>query len=298
MVLKDYIKRTIKEFLNESYKLTFNDKQEIEKNIRDEYDSYIKDINKTNDSIEVAKKTIELLKDLVKKGESTQEIIEKVIKDSNLDILSKMKPQNPILYNQFYKEKYETIKSDYLLYKERNSLTNFVYKSKKEDYLKNNDFKKIYNNLTELEKKTIKKFLNIVEERVNSGTGESVDRKEVRDMFFKTPITFQKMFSEKPSTYLWRGDYNHPCSEDYEHNDENYLSMQSFSTSKKTAKEFGFIFNANNIKSYSGSFSLELFLEYGNLFGVNFGDDEGEVMFFDVVYKCKENNTKNIKTNY
>ena len=62
--------------------------------------------------------------------------------------------------------------------------------------------------------------------------------------------------------------------------------MQSFSTNKFTAKEFGIAFNATNIKTYSGSFSLPLYIKYGGEIS-DFGDDEGEIMFFDVVYKCE-----------
>ena len=56
---------------------------------------------------------------------------------------------------------------------------------------------------------------------------------------------------------------------------------------KNVARDFGAHFNASNIESYSGSFSLELFINYSEGHNFDFGDDEGEVMFFDVIYKCK-----------
>ena len=166
----------------------------------------------------------------------------------------------------------------------KNSSMGFNYNSpnKKVKNINQDDF---YKSLSEKEIKSIKQFLNIVGERVSSGTGESVNRKKVRDMFFNTPKSFQELFSEKPSPYLWRGDYTHPCDEDYDHTDKNHLSIQSFSIFKKTAREFGYNFNANTIKKYSGSFSLPLFSKYNEIFNVDFGDDEGEVMFFDVEYK-------------
>jgi hypothetical protein len=287
MELRKFIATTIREYLNESYKLTFNDKQAIEKNVKNEYEKYKNSISRKNNEIESAKKSIEMLKLLVDKGEFTENQIQKTIDQLNLDYISKIPYEKLILYNQFYKENIEYITQDYINYKIRNATTTFNYKSKN---IKNNEYEEYYNTLTNIEKQNIKEFLNIVAERIHSGTGESIDRKEVRDIFFKTPLKFQKMFSEKPSPYLWRGDYTHPCNDDYNHNDVDYLSMQSFSINKNTAKEFGFHFSANNIKNYSGSFSIPLYVEYGgDIFDL--GDDEGEVMFFDVTYKCK-NKTK------
>jgi hypothetical protein len=209
-----------------------------------------------------------------------------VFKGSNFEYWSNLEFTKPMLFNQFYKENFEYERDDYIRYKTKNSLTNFQYKSNKEDKLKKYNYKTYYNNLSESEKKSISDFLDIVAERVNSGTGESVSRGDVRDYFFKTPKSFQMMFSEKPSVYLWRGDYAHPCSDDYNNEDKDYLAMQSFTINKNVAHDFGFAFNAKNIKSYSGSFSLPLYTKYGG--EQDFGDDEGEVMFFDVEYNCNK----------
>ena len=204
-----------------------------------------------------------------------------------MEYKSKMVKSKPILFNKFYGDNIKYVTEDYIKYKERNMYSSFNYKSKNEKKLKNNEYYKFYNALTDTEKNSIKKFLNIVSERIHSQTGESIDRKKVRDSFFMTPLEFQKMFSEKPSPYLWRGDYTHPCDEEYDHNDINYLSMQSFTTYKNVAKDFGYHFNANNIKNYSGSFSIPLYVKYGGDV-YDLADDEGEVMFFDVTYKCKK----------
>lgn len=265
------------ELIFESYKLTFQDKQEIEKKIKAAYKSYISVTNKKNQNITIAKKLMSGPDKDVFKGTH-------FAYDAEQDI------KKPMLYNQFYRENYESIKRDYINYKQRNSSTTFDYKSKKEDRLKDFNYREYYNSLTDLERENIDNFIDIVGERINSGSGESVNKTRVRDYFFKTPKTFQGLFSEKPSVYLWRGDDNHPCrGEDYDHEDKDYLSLQSFSTSKSVAKGFGFAFNASNIKSYSGSFSVPLYINFGGDFS-DLGDDEGEVMFFDVEYKCKKDN--------
>ena len=94
------------------------------------------------------------------------------------------------------------------------------------------------------------------------------------------------MFSVKPSKWFWRGDENHPCDVSF-YTDEEERAMQSFSMWKGGAQFFGSIaFPSTKIKSYSGSFSLPLFSEYNKKFNVEFGDDEGEIMFFNVEYKC------------
>lgn len=283
MKLIKFIENTILEYLNESYRLTFDDKQGIEKNIRTKYKKYIEDIKSHNDDIKLYKNALKSAKAVW-----SDEDYENLLK--NFGYYLNAEVSNSIRFNKFYLENIEQVKNDYIKYKEKNATTNFSYKSKQEKNLKNNEYENFYNSLVIIEKKSIINFLKIVAERVNSDQGESIDRREVRNAFFKTPVKFQKMFSETPSPYLWRGDYEHPCNDDYDHNDSNYLVMQSFSTSKYIAKKFGFNFNAKNIKTYSGSFSLPLFVEYGDeTYG--FGDDEGEVMFFDVVYKC-ENKTK------
>ena len=149
-----------------------------------------------------------------------------------------------------------------------------------------------YNTLNSNEIKSIKTFLKIVAIRQDSGTEESIDRDEVRDSFFNTPIGFQKMYSVKPSKFYWRGDDIHPCDVDYE-SDPDYLKMQSFSNSK--TYDFGDIrFPSTRIGSYSGSFSLPLYIEYGfNSINLMFSDDEGEIMFFDVIYKCNKKFDRN-----
>ncbi len=258
------IKKTINEYLNETYKLTFKDKKEIEGIARSKYEDYIKDVEKNNEFITNSKRMIELVMKMVNDGVFSKEDAENFIKNNQLDFRSNLELKKPMLYNQFYKENFKEIKNEFIRYKTKNALSNYKgYTSKQKNKLKNIDYEDYYNSLSDQEKASIKMFLKLVSVRVNSGEGEAVDRKKVRDTFFRTPEIFQKMFSEKPSNHLWRGDYAHPCDEEYDHEDLDYLSMQLFSTQKKTAKEFGIAFNANNIKSYSGSFSLPLYIEYG-----------------------------------
>jgi hypothetical protein len=283
MQLRELIEATINEYLNESYKLTFNDKKEIDKNIRHEYDKYIQDIKSENEDIKLKK---EIVKNIIKQKEIYHpEVYNSLLNRFNYDYYLNTEFKKPMLFNQFYKENFDTILNYYVNRKRKNSLTSFGYVSpnKKVKNINQDDF---YKSLSEKEIKSIEQFLDIVSVRVASGTGESVDRKKVRDMFFNTPKSFQELYSEKPSLYLWRGDYTHPCNDDYDHSAKNYLSMQSFSVNKKTAREFGYNFNANNIKRYSGSFSLPLFSEYNTLFDSDINDGEGEIMFFDVEYKC------------
>jgi NADH pyrophosphatase NudC (nudix superfamily) len=265
------------ESINESFKITFEDEKNIENEIRKKYDKYLDEIKKDNDYIKAMKLVLNMAD-----NDEQREFFNKGygrFKDMDFTI--------PIRYNKFYAENKKEITDDYIRYKSNNSPTTFEYPTKPIKI----DIDKYYSSLSKNELESIKKFLYIVAERVNSGTGESVNRKHVRDAFFRTPKTFQETFSEKPNGYLWRGDYTHPKDPDYDHNDKEYLSMQSFSTSKNTARSFGYNFSASNIKSYSGSFSLEKFLHYGitDIFAgiAKFGDDEGEVMFFDVTYKNK-----------
>ena len=265
------------ESINESFKITFEDEKNIENEIRKKYDRYLDEIKKRNDYIKAMKLVLKMAD-----NDEQREFFNKEygqFKDMDFTI--------PIRYNKFYAENKKEITDDYIRYKSNNSPTTFEYPTKPIKI----DIDKYYSSLSKNELESIKKFLYIVAERVNSGTGESVNRKHVRDAFFRTPKTFQETFSEKPNGYLWRGDYTHPKDPDYDHNDKEYLSMQSFSTSKNTARSFGYNFSASNIKSYSGSFSLEKFLHYGitDIFAgiAKFGDDEGEVMFFDVTYKNK-----------
>jgi hypothetical protein len=268
-----------KQSLIETYKLTFYDKENIEKEIRKEYDKYLSDINKSNKDIILYKNYLKYAKDAL--SEEEYNILYK-----EFGVYLNMDLKKPVMFNKFYESEYDRILKDYINYKKRNSTTSFVYKSPNEKKLTKIDFDNYYNKLKSNEKKSIENFLDVVGERVNSGSGESIGKRKVRDLFFKTPESFQKMFSEKPSKYLWRGDYAHPCSDEYDHSDKDYLAMQSFTENKNTAEEFGMHFNATNIKSYSGSFSLNLFTKYNYTFNIDFGDDEGEVMFFDVVYKC------------
>lgn len=274
--LTESISVILRQALNESYKMTFQDKQELDKTIKSEYDKY-------KSAVEAKNLDIEHAKDVIKHYEGTP--MEQLFKDSNIGYLSRLNISKPMRYNQFYEENYESIKQKYTERKSQNSPSDFEYKSKTERNLNKNNYTEYYDNLTDVEKQHIINFLKIVATRQASGTGESISRMKVRNSFFKTPESFQVMFSEKPSPYLWRGDIAHPCDDDYDNSDSDYLAMQSFTIYKQTAKEFGFHFNANNIKSYSGSFSLPLYVKYGGPSG--FGDDEGEVMFFDVVYKCK-----------
>lgn len=268
--------------LNESYKLTFNDKKEIDAIIRNQYKLYLKKINDINSQIELNKRTIDIIQNMVNNGEISQENMDKTLLMFN----NNSEPSKPILYNQFYKENYNKIKNDYINNNTKNNLSNFNYRSKQDNKLDNFDYHSYYSNLNDDEKKSIKQFLKIVGLRVNSGDGESIDKQKVRNAFFNTPVKFQKLFAEKPSPYLWRGDTNHPCDDEYDHNDLNYLSMQSFSIYKNVAKDFGYNFTANNIKKYNGSFSIPLYIKYGGDV-YNLADDEGEVLFFDVEYKCK-----------
>lgn len=288
--LKKIITTKIREYLNESYKLTFNDKKEIENIIRYNYDKYKKEIEEENSQIEFAKKYIESVKKMVDKGERQKYELEALMQ-SVLGYRYKLSIMKPMLFNQYYDENINYFKQDYINYKNRQNVKYQFKTSPKEDELKNFNYKEYYNNLTDLEKKNINKFIKIVVIRVDSGTGESINRKEVRDAFFRTPKMFQNLFSEKPSNYLWRGDYGHPCKEnDYDFEDKDYLSMQSFTNSEAVASQFGGdVFSATIIKSYSGSFSIELYNKYGGEGDKELpGDDEGEVMFFDVEYKCKK----------
>lgn len=268
-------------FLNESYKLTFQDKKNIENEIRKEYESYLKPILKKNADVDQMKdfnpiEVIEKIKIDIS-PEQYEKLLAQLISMKNIS-KEKIKP-----FNQFYKENIDYITKDYIRRNQNSSKTNFNYPMKPV-----NDAESYYETLSSEELKSIKRFLTYVGIRIASGTGESIDRVTVRNAFFKTPIRFQKMFSEKPNPYLWRGDYAHPSDEDYDKEDKEYLAMQSFSTYKNTAKEFGTHFSAINIKSYGGSFSVPKFIDYGEsdlLGNFDLADDEGEVMFFDVNYK-------------
>jgi hypothetical protein len=217
--------------------------------------------------------------------------------------------------------------------------------------INNTENKLFFLQYDENELKNIVNFLDSVMIRTNSGTGETISKKRVRNYFFLTPDSFRKRFEQNPSNLLWRGDVDHPCN-DVDYMDYHYY-LQSYSN-KDTARFFGdTLISSKEILSYNGCFSTSLFNkiisykdllflnsfifynkypEYKNQFefklfykiyfilkgygllgkkykiyfmkllkkmDLNFynqenyvdqiqiADDEGEVLFFDVVYKCK-----------
>jgi|688.fasta_scaffold182862_2 hypothetical protein len=264
-------------FLNETYKLTFQDKQDIEKDIRDEYNGYLKDITNRNKETKKWRNIIDNVK-----GKFSEDDYNAFL--DSFGLIARREIESPMRYNEFYSKNKKSMTEKFINRKKRDAPTTFNYPMKAVI----EDIDEYYQNLSKEELSSIKKFLRIVAIRIASGAGESIDRKLVRDAFFNTPTSFQKMFSEKPNSYLWRGDYSHPSDEDYDKEDKDYLSMQSFSIYKNVAQSFGSHFSASNIKSYGGSFSVPKFLEYGNspiIGSTALADDEGEVMFFDVKYK-------------
>jgi hypothetical protein len=120
------------EILNESYKLSFEDKKDIEKMVRTEYKNYKTKIIKGNKDIEVAKKVMDFFKD---QPESSQ------FAGSSFDYQSKLNLEKPMLYNEFYKQNFNRIKTNYLKYKERNSPSTFTYISKQTPRLKKLNYK-------------------------------------------------------------------------------------------------------------------------------------------------------------
>ena len=268
--------------LIESYKVTLDDKREIDVLIKGEYDEYLKEYQSTLQDISsygiMAKMT-----DIPKQALDSF----KLRLDGSIGRLSDLKSKKHdgyMLYNEFYTKNYSRIAQDFINYQTRKGGV-VTFKGLDEKVLNPEMVEQYYNTLNSNEIKSIKTFLKIVAIRQDSGTEESIDRDEVRDSFFNTPIGFQKMYSVKPSKFYWRGDDIHPCDVDYE-SDPDYLKMQSFSNSK--TYDFGDIrFPSTRIGSYSGSFSLPLYIEYGfNSINLMFSDDEGEIMFFDVIYKC------------
>jgi len=275
--------------LMESYKVTLDDKKEIEGEIKKEYDEYLKKYQSTLQDISsygiMAKMT-----DIPKQAlDSFKYRLDASIE--NLSYLKSKKYDGPILYNEFYTKNYSRISQEFINHQTRKGGV-VTFKGLDEKVLNPEMVEQYYNTLSGDEIKSIKRFLKIVAIRQDSGTEESIDRGEVRDSFFNTPIGFQKMYSVKPSKFYWRGDDVHPCDVTYE-SDPDYLKMQSFSNSK--TYDFGDIrFPSTRIGSYSGSFSLPLYIEYGfNSFNLIFSDDEGEIMFFDVTYKCNKKFNRN-----
>lgn len=281
---KSILYETIQNIIQESFKLTFEDKKNIDDEVKLKYHEYLNKVKDLNDKINQAKNIVKYL------VSSNDENLKNLLSNNHYMIMSQREVEKPKLYNKFYNENFEEIKEKYINEKSRRTLPKFSYKPEKEKELKKLNFKEYYINLSENDRKLIRRFLKNVEIRVNS----IIDRREVRDAFYDTPIEFQKMFSEKPSSYLWRGDYAHPCDNKYNLNNKDYLAMQSFSHVKRIAKDFGTNFTASNIKSYKGSFSIPLFLKYGNIFGYDIPFEELEVMFFDVVYKCQDKQILNI----
>jgi hypothetical protein len=228
-------------------------------------------------------------------------------------------------------------------------------KQKEEDIFKDifsykyNGFYSVFN---ESDLQSIIDFLLGVMLRTNSGLGEGIGKKTLRNLFFKTPQSFRELYEVKPSRNLWRGDTIFPTKK----NRKSDFYLQSYSN-KSTASFFGnVIWSSTAIESYGGSFSASKYNDtlkstdywflkaatfylmskknkemYSELFtmqqffsifyilngkgligrkyqnwlnkkwlrgkGINFnvdeyeygneieiGDDEGEVMFFDVIY--------------
>lgn len=275
--------------LNESYKITFKDKQEIDKEIRSLYMDYLEKYKEykenLNNSLIVLNYFIEnsveerAINDFKKRYEYELSSIRYME--------SKKNPGNPKLYNEFYVENYDSVLNDYADRMKRNSTSNFKQSENKK--LDDAKIEEYFNSLTKDEINKIKLFLDNVSIRQLSGTGESISKKKVRDSFFNTPVGFQRMYSVKPSKWYWRGDDNHPCDVNYEQSEYEFY-MQSFSIYKSMAEIFGSIaYPSTRIGSYGGSFSIPFFLDnMPKNFNVDLGDDEGEIIFFDVKYKCKK----------
>jgi hypothetical protein len=282
----------LKSVIEESYKMNFTDKQSVDKRIRVEYQNYLEKYK----AIEYDIKFNNLWLEKMKRDGEPQSVIDslKRIFDNKIYELeleqSKIHPGKPKLYNEFYQEEYNNILKNYQDTVKTKPNTTVQPESKKLD---NTYVKTYFNSLNDIESKPIKRFLKIVEFRQLSGTGESIDKKTIRDAFFQTPKEFQRMFSVKPSKWFWRGDDVHPCSIDYEE-DPYQFYLQSSSQWKGGAQFFGEIsFPSTRIGSYGGSFSTVLFAEHTYVLSllnldVEIGDDEGEIMFFDVKYKCKK----------
>jgi hypothetical protein len=276
--------------LIESYKVTLDDKKEMEDKVKKEYNDYLREYQSTLMDI----KTYQIMVDTTKGNSEQIRNDFKYRLNSYMEQLSKLKSKKHdgyMLYNEFYIKNYSRIAQDFINYQTRKSgVVNF--KGHNEKVLDTEMVEQYYNTLSGDEIKSIKTFLKIVAIRQDSGIGVSIDRGEVRNSFFNTPIGFQKLYSVKPSKFYWRGDDIHPCDVTYE-SDPNYLKMQSFSNSK--TYNFGDIrFPSTRIDSYSGSFSLPLYIKYGfNSINLTFGDDEGEIMFFDVIYKCNKKFDRN-----
>lgn len=147
----------------------------------------------------------------------------------------------------------------------KNELTHSLLESGLRDQ-KKVELKEILNNskyeyggffslFNELELINILQFIKLATLRQNSGLGETVGKKTLRDSFFKTPQEFRKYFSVIPNNKLWRGDVDNPCLYD----DQEDLYLQSFGN-ENIARFFGnVIYPATTIKQYGGSFSSTKF---------------------------------------
>jgi choline kinase len=289
----------VKKIIIESYKITLNDKKNIEKHIRDKYEQYIKQYEDAKNNLKLS----DIIKNNISKSNDfSKEQIQKlfIVLDDNhksyekeLNRLKSKKHDGPMLYNEFYHDNHDKIKNEYIRRVSKNNIKKYNIPDLGLKKFDSDIVDEIKNSLTNDERINVKKFLRSVEIRQSSGTGESISKRIVRDLFFQTPISFQKLYSVKPNKWLWRGDDYHPCDINRDNDDPYDKYMQSFSEWKSGAKDFGaIIFNAMKIKKYGGSFSLSKYLN-NEMFDVDFGDDEGEIMFFDVEYGCNKKFEKN-----
>lgn len=277
----------LKKVIEESYKITPQDKKEIEDELRDDYRRYLEKYKSTLLTVNSWKKLAENEKAVM--GNEPSDMYNKCVETythykNYFNSLKSDKYDGPILYNKFYKDNYETVKQKVIQWNSGKVHNANIPEGKR---LNQEDVDNYLESLKGNEYNSVIKFLDEVSIRVNSGTGEATGKPRVNRLFFATPPAFQKMFSVKPSKFMWRGDDFHPCDEEYDNEDEYAYAMQSFSIHKNVG--FGSIeFPATKIKSYGGSFSIPLFLEYNRTFNTDFGDDEGEVMFFNVTYQCNK----------
>lgn len=267
----------LKKVIKESYKLTPQDKKQIEDELRDDYRRYLEKYKSDLLTMNAWKQLADNEKAVM--GDEPSDMYIKCMEMYNSYSNSKK-----MLYNEFYKNNYETVKQKVIQWNSNKGTNANIPEGKR---LNQEEVDNYLESLKGKEYESVIKFLDEVSIRVNSGTGEATGKPRVNRLFFATPPAFQKMFSVKPSKFMWRGDDFHPCDEERDNEDEYGYAMQSFSIHKNGA--FGSIeFPATKIKSYGGSFSLPLFLEYNRTFQTDFGDDEGEVMFFNVTYQCNK----------
>jgi hypothetical protein len=291
----------LKSIIGESFKLTFEDKKNIDNLIRTIYEDEIlknqKEYERLKKELEIQKSAFNYIQNAPESAYIDDPYLENAKKITLSSItyleqwLKHYKLNKEQRYNKFYIDNYDRIKKNYINRERSNPKRRKKYNIPDPDLTFNKIdseiVEKIKNGLTNNEKNSIKKFLEIVAIRQDSATGESISKKRVRDSFFKTPEIFQRLYSVKPSKWFWRGDDYHPCDEEYKMSKYNKY-LQSFSQNKKGARFFGDIrFSAINIKKYGGSFSLPKYVS-NEMFDSDIGDDEGEIMFFDVEYGCKK----------